>query len=337
MVSLPIYCVSVMLLHSVMNFDMSKAQLNSVRVFSPASVANVSCGFDVLGFSMERPGDEIIAKRSNSNTLRITKITGDDGNLSKSVNENTAGVATLALLNYLELEIGIDLEVHKKMPLGSGLGSSAASSVGAVVAVNRLLGSPLEKKELLRFAAEGERVASGAAHLDNVAPSLLGGFVLIRDQESADIVNLECPKPLYATVVYPHIEIRTEDTRRILRKEVALSKAVTQWGNVGGLVAGILKGDYGLISRSLKDVIIEPTRSVLIPGYDEVKEAALNAGVLGSGISGSGPSIFALSKSNAIAKEAGREMKRVFDAIGLGNNVFISEIKPGGPIIMDES
>ena len=320
-----------------MNIDMINGQLHSVRIYSPATVANVSCGFDVLGFSMGRPGDEIIASRSESNGLRITKITGDDGNLPQSTEDNTAGVAARALLDHLNLDIGIDLEVHKKMPLGSGLGSSAASAVGAVVAVNRLLGNPLEKKELLRFAAEGERAACGAAHLDNVAPSLLGGFVLICDQESADVVNLECPKSLYATVVYPHIEIRTEDTRKILRKEVALSKAVTQWSNVGGLVAGILKGDYGLISRSLVDVIIEPTRSVLIPGYEDVKKAADKAGVLGSGISGSGPSIFALSKSNAIAKEAGREMKRVFDAIGLGNNVFISEIKPGGPIIMDES
>lgn len=316
---------------------MTNAQLHKVRVFSPASVANVSCGFDVLGFAMERPGDEIVATRSENETLRITVISGDEGKLPHSVDENTAGVAVKALFSHLDLKMGIDLEVHKKMPLGSGLGSSAASAVGAVVAVNRLLGNPLEKSALLPFAAEGERVASGSAHLDNVAPSLFGGFVLIRDRDSADVINLECPKPLYATVVYPHIEIRTEDTRKILRKEVALAKAVTQWGNVGGLVAGILKGDYGLISRSLQDVIIEPTRSVLIPGYDDVKEAAMKAGALGSGISGSGPSVFALSRSNETAKASGREMKRIFDAIGLGNNVFISEIKPGGPIILDES
>lgn len=315
---------------------MDRSQIHNVRVFSPASVANVSCGFDVMGFALDKPGDEIVATRSDNTGVRITKITGEEGKLPVSVKENTAGVAVQALLNHLGLEMGINLEVHKKMPLGSGLGSSAASSVGAVFAVNRLLGNVLEQGDLLRFAAEGERIACGSAHLDNVAPSLLGGFVLIRSQETADVINLECPQPLYATVVYPHIEIRTGDTRKILRKEVSLAKAVTQWGNVGGLVAGILKGDYELISRSLHDVIIEPTRSVLIPGYADVKEAALEAGALGSGISGSGPSVFALCRSREIAGKSGKEMKRVFDAIGLESDVFVSEIKSGGPVILEE-
>lgn len=315
---------------------MDRSQIHNVRVFSPASVANVSCGFDVMGFALDKPGDEIVATRSDNTGVRITKITGEEGKLPVSVKENTAGVAVQALLNHLGLEMGINLEVHKKMPLGSGLGSSAASSVGAVFAVNRLLGNVLEQGDLLRFAAEGERIACGSAHLDNVAPSLLGGFVLIRSQETADVINLECPRPLYAAVVYPHIEIRTGDTRKILRKEVSLAKAVTQWGNVGGLVAGILKGDYELISRSLHDVIIEPTRSVLIPGYADVKEAALEAGALGSGISGSGPSVFALCRSREIAGKSGKEMKRVFDAIGLESDVFVSEIKSGGPVILEE-
>lgn len=316
---------------------MSKSSdLNSVRVFSPASVANVSCGFDVMGFALSRPGDEIVARRSKNRELRIARITGDGGKLPASVEKNTAGVAVRAMLDYLEEEIGIELEVHKQMPLGSGLGSSAASSVGAVFAVNRLLGSPLQKKNLLRFAAEGERVACGSAHLDNVAPSLYGGFVLIRSHQPADIVSLECPKPLFAAVVHPHIEIRTEDTRKILRKEVALAKAVTQWGNVGALVAGILKGDYGLISRALHDEIIEPVRSVLIPGFDKVKEAAVEAGALGSGISGSGPSVFALAKSEETARESGNNMQAAFDSVGLESDLFISEVASGGPIILEE-
>lgn len=316
---------------------MSDHALHRVRVFSPATVANVSCGFDVLGFALKKPGDEIVAKLSDDGSKEIIKITGDSGKLPLSFEQNTAGVAVNAFLQHLGLDVGIRLEVHKQMPLGSGLGSSAASSVGAVVAVNRLLGSPMKQTALLPFAAEGERIACGTAHLDNVAPCLFGGFVLIRSQEHGDVVTLECPKPLYATVVYPHIEIRTEDTRKILRKDVALAKAVTQWGNVGGLVAGILKGDYSLISRSLEDVIIEPTRSVLIPGFEEVKKSALKSGVLGSGISGSGPSIFAISASSETADKAGKEMKSVFDTIGLESDVYVTAIEAGGPIIMEES
>lgn len=314
---------------------MSDPEKNEVRVFASASVANVTCGFDVMGFALNEPGDEIIARRSGNPGVEITRITGDNGILPVSVEKNTAGVAAYALLGKVEMETGIELEIHKKMPLGSGLGSSAASSVGAVVAVNRLLGSPFQPKDLLSFAAEGERIACGTAHLDNVAPSLLGGFVLIRSQDPPDVIELECPEPLFAAVIHPRIEIRTEDTRKILRREVMLSKAVTQWGNVGGLVAGLLKGDYDLISRSLEDVIIEPVRSVLIPGFPEVKQAALDAGALGSGISGSGPSIFALTASKEIARNVAEAMKKQFDALGLDNETYVSKIEKKGPRILD--
>ena len=314
---------------------MSESKLQEVRVFAPASVANVSCGFDVMGFALEQPGDEIVARRSDKPGIRITKITGESGALPTSVDQNTAGVAVKKLLDHLGSQARIELEIHKKMPLGSGLGSSAASSVGAIVAVNQLLGSPYNVKELLPFAAEGERVACGTAHLDNVAPSLFGGFVLIRSQDLLDVIQLDCPKPLFATVVHPDIEIKTEDTRNILRRDIPLHKAVDQWGNVGGLVAGLLKGDYDLISRSLEDEIIEPIRSVLIPGFDHVKNAALEAGALGSGISGSGPSIFALSKSRDSAEKVGEVMEQAFDRIGLANEVYISEINKQGPRILE--
>lgn len=314
---------------------MSDPEKNEVRVFASASVANVTCGFDVMGFALNEPGDEIIARRSGNSGVEITRITGDNGILPVSIEKNTAGVAAYALLCKVEMETGIELEIHKKMPLGSGLGSSAASSVGAVVAVNRLLGSPFQPKDLLSFAAEGERIACGTAHLDNVAPSLLGGFVLIRSQDPPDVIELECPEPLFAAVIHPRIEIRTEDTRKILRREVMLSKAVTQWGNVGGLVAGLLKGDYDLISRSLEDVIIEPVRSVLIPGFPEVKQAALDAGALGSGISGSGPSIFALTASKEIARNVAEAMKKQFDALGLDNETYVSKIEKKGPRILN--
>lgn len=314
----------------------NRAELTEVKVFAPASVANVSCGFDVMGFALKYPGDEIVARKSEKAGIRITKITGEEGVLPTSVEKNTAGVAAQKLVDSLDRDIGIELEIHKKMPLGSGLGSSAASAVGAVVAVNRLLGSPYESRALLSFAAEGELVACGTAHLDNVAPSLLGGFVFIRSQEEEDIFELECPQPLFATVVHPHIEIKTKDTRNVLRRDISLQKAVTQWGNIGGLVAGILQGDYGLISRSLQDVIIEPIRSVLIPGFDEVKNAALEAGALGSGISGSGPSIFALSATEEIAGKVGKEMQRAFDRIQLDNEVYVSKINRQGPRILEE-
>ncbi len=311
-------------------------QLKEVKVFAPATVANVTCGFDVMGFALEKPGDEVIARRSTQPGLQITSITGDGGMLPTDIEKNTAGVAVQKLLEHLKVDTGIELEINKKMPLGSGLGSSAASSVGGVVAVNHLLGSPLNPNELLPFAAEGERVACGSPHQDNVAPSLLGGFILIRSQNPPDLVGLECPKPLFASVIYPHIEVRTEDTRRILRKEVLLSKAVHQWANVGGLVAGLLKGDYGLISRSLEDVILEPIRSVLIPGFGEVKEAAINAGALGGGISGSGPSIFALSKTNETATEAAKAMQRVFSSLGLKSDTYVSKINTLGCQIISE-
>lgn len=311
-------------------------QLNEVKVFAPATIANVTCGFDVLGLALEKPGDEVIARRSEQPGLQITSITGDGGMLPLAIEKNTAGVAAQKLLEHLNVDTGVELEIHKKMPLGSGLGSSAASSVGGVVAVNHLLGDPLKPHELLPFAAEGERVACGSPHQDNVAPSLLGGFVLIRSQDPPDIVELECPKPLFASVIYPHIEVRTEDTRKILRKEVLLSKAVRQWANVGGLVAGLLKGDYGLISRSLEDVILEPIRSVLIPGFGEVKKAAINTGALGGGISGSGPSIFALSKDNETAIEVAKAMQLVLDSLGLESDTYVSKINTRGCQIVSE-
>ncbi|MDZ7657847.1 homoserine kinase [Fodinibius sp.] len=311
-------------------------QLNRVKVFAPASVANVSCGFDVMGFALERPGDEIIACRSEKPGIRITKVTGEGGALPTSVDENTAGVAAKKLLEHVNSDVGIELEIYKKMPLGSGLGSSAASSVGAIVAVNCLLGSPCSRNELLGFAAEGERIACGTPHLDNVAPSLFGGFVFIRSQQPPDVFELDCPISLFATVVHPQIEIKTEDTRKILHRNVSLQKAVTQWGNVGGLVAGLLKGDYGLISRSLQDVIIEPVRSVLIPGFDDVKKAALDAGALGSGISGSGPSIFALSVDKKTAESVGKAMQDIFTKVGLENEVYVSKINKAGPQILEE-
>lgn len=312
--------------------------LIEVKAFAPASVANVGCGFDVMGFAIEQPGDEVVARKSQSSGLKICAVHGDNGKLPLDTEKNTAGVAVSAMLNAWSQnpEFGIELEVFKQMPLGSGLGSSAASAVAAVVAVNRLLDDPFDRADLLPFAVEGERIASGTPHADNAAASLLGGFVLVRSNTPLDVISLDSPDELYCTVVHPHIEIRTEDTRKILRKQILLAKAVSQWGNVGALVAGLLKRDYALIGRSLTDEIIEPIRSMLIPGYDRLKQEVLEAGALGCSISGSGPSVFSLCEGAGLAGKIADVMKSSLLETGLECDVYISNINKQGCRIIDE-
>ncbi len=309
--------------------------MNSIRVFAPATVANVGPGFDVFGFAVDSPGDEVAAAFSDGPGVCVGEITGDDGLLSKDADKNTAAVAVTAYLSHIGSSQGINLEVHKKMPLGSGLGSSAASAVAAVVAVNELLGKPLERKDLLPFTMEGERVACGAAHADNVAPSLLGGFVLIRSYQPLDIVQIPVPENLWCTVVHPHIEVRTEDARAILRREVTLASVIPQWGNTAGLIAGLYMKDYDLIGRSLTDYVVEPVRSLLIPGFYDVKKAAMDTGALGASISGSGPSVFALSTGEDTARAIAENMRSVWqDRYALASDMFVSRINTNGPKIL---
>lgn len=307
----------------------------SIKVFAPATVANVSCGFDVLGFAVDAPGDEVILRKTAGPGLKIKSITGDEGRLTKDPLKNTVGVSISNFLYKIGSDQGIEIELNKKMPLGSGLGSSAASSVAGVFAVNELLGRPLTQEELLPFAMEGERIACGSAHADNVAPSLIGGFVLIRSYSPLDVVKIPTPSDLYATLIHPHIEVQTKDARSILKKQIQLKDAVIQWGNVGGLIAGLMLSDYGLIGRSMQDVIVEPVRSILIPGFEEVKQSALDAGALGCGISGSGPSLFALCTSETTAQNVARAMTSAFDSISIGNDIFVSKINHNGPVILD--
>jgi homoserine kinase len=305
-----------------------------VHVFAPATVANVACGFDVLGFAVEQPGDELIVRPRLEPGVKITKITGDDGRLPLNPEKNTAGVAVLSFLKHINASVGVEIELHKKMPLGSGLGSSAASAVAGAFAANLLFDCPLKREELLPFALEGERIACGAAHADNAAPSLLGGFVVVRSYDPLDVIKISTPKRLYCTIVHPHIEIRTEDARKILKKEIPIKDAVTQWGNIAGLVAGLMKPDYELIRRSLQDVIVEPVRAILIPHFQEIKTSALNAGALGCSISGSGPAIFALSTSLTIAKKVGIAMKKSFEAIKIFSNIYCSKINEQGSRVL---
>lgn len=305
-----------------------------IKVFAPASVANVAVGFDILGFAIDKPGDEIIVRFSDQvKGLKITLITGAKGKLPYDIKKNTAGYAAWTMLKHLgEEERGIEMEIHKKMPFGSGLGSSAASAAAGVMAINELLRRPLTKREMLHFAVLGEQIADGAYHADNVAPSLMGGMLLIRNNKDLDVHRLPLPKGLYATVVYPYVKILTKDARDVLSATVSLSKTIEQTGNIGGFIIGMFNSDFELISRSLNDVIVEPQRAKLIPHFYEVKEAALKAGALGCSISGAGPSIFALSQNSLIAEEVGEAMKRIFLDNNIDLELYTSSINQEGAI-----
>ncbi len=311
-------------------------EMKKVTAFAPATVANVSCGFDILGFAVDGLGDKVTVSFNDKEEVRVTHIEGDQGKLPKAIEKNTCGVAVTAMLKDLGFNGGLDIALYKGLPLGSGMGSSAASAVAALVATNRLLGNPLEKAALLPYAIEAERVACGAGHADNVSPALLGGFVLIREYHPLDVIPLNVPRGLYCTLVHPHLVINTADSRSVLRKNVTLKDATIQSGNIAGLVAGLYQEDMGLISRSLNDVIAEPSRSILIPGYDEVKEAIKKAGALGCGISGSGPTIFILSPKEEIAWEVSQISQKVFEKIGLDIDVYVSAINTRGAYVIEE-
>jgi homoserine kinase len=302
--------------------------MNEIKVFCPATIANISCGFDVLGVALDSVGDEMVVRKVEAKGLRIAKLTGQD--LPLETEKNVAGVAGLALLGASQYKGGFEIEIYKKIKAGSGIGSSAASATGAVWAMNELLGKPFSKSELVKFAMEGERLASGIAHADNVAPALFGGFTLIRSYDPLDIVPIPSPSQLYATVIHPQIEVKTSDSRKILKTNITLADGIRQWGNVGGLVAGLFTEDYDLIGRSLIDHIVEPIRSILIPGFDAVKSEALKAEALGCGISGSGPSIFAFSKGETTAKKVAESMKAVYKNIGIDFDVHVSKVNVEG-------
>jgi homoserine kinase len=313
---------------------------DTMKVFASATVANVACGFDSLGFAINEPGDEVTVTINGSGLVRIVDIVGDGGKLPYEAHKNTASVSILTMLEELKRRgddrgsKGFDIVVRKDMPLGSGLGSSAASSVAAIVAANELLGTPFTREGLLPFVMQSEKIACGAAHADNVAPALLGGFILVRSYDPLDVVRLHVPEDLWCAVVHPHIELLTEDARRVLKKNIRLDDAVVQWSNLAGLITGLMKEDYGLISRSLNDIIFEPVRSLLIPGFDAVKGEALANGALGCSISGSGPSIFALCRGENKARTVGKAMAQAFEPYRLGTDLYISTVNHQGPRIL---
>lgn len=305
-----------------------------IKAFAPATVGNIGIGFDTLGLALEKPGDEVIARKSDTPGLRITKITGAGGKLPYESELNTAGMAVLRLLQHLgETGRGIELEIHKKMPINSGLGSSAASAAAATLAVSELLRTGLSKRELLPFAWAGEQVASGGIQADNIAPSLLGGIVLIRDNATLDVHRLHVPRGLFVVVVHPKLELLTRDARVMLNPEVPMEKHVRQSANLAAFVVGLFNGDLGLVGRSLRDEIIEPQRAVLIPGFYDVQEAAMLEGALGCSISGAGPSVFALCSNSLVAENASVAMQRAFAKHGLESQIYLSLVNQEGAVV----
>ena len=304
--------------------------MDSVRVFAPASVANVSCGYDVLGFAVHRPGDEVFMSLNSSGRVSLDLIEGDDGRLPREPEKNTVSAVVMNYLQHIGAKQGIGIKLYKKIPFGSGLGSSAASAVGGLVGVNELMGNPLSRMQLLPFAMEGERLACGNAHADNVAPSLLGGMVLIRSYDPLDVIPLPVPGSLSCGLVYPHVEIPTMAARQIIRTSVPMSAAIRQWGNVGGLVAGLFMNDEDLIGRSMEDLIVEPVRKMLIPHFDEMRSLAMETGALGFGISGSGPTVFALCRDKETAGNVTAILENKLKEHGLGSTCFVSYINTDG-------
>lgn len=309
---------------------------NTVKVFAPATVANVVCGFDVLGFAVNAPGDEVIMRVTDKPGVIISKITGDEGRLPLNPAKNTVSASVQDYLKHIgRTDIGIDIELHKKMPIGSGLGSSSASTVAGLFAINTLFDNQLSNKELVPFAMKGEELACGYGHADNVAPALLGGFVLVRSYEPLDVISLPFPQDMCAAIVYPEVDVPTKDARQMIRSKVLLKDAVKQWGNVAGLVTGLFTNDYDLIGRSMVDVLVEPTRSILIPDFYKMRSIAMELGAVSFGISGSGPSVFALTKNQDTAHLITHALQKQLKSIQINSLSFVSSVNKKGPVILD--
>lgn len=306
----------------------------SIKVFAPGSVSNVGCGFDILGFAIDGIGDKMIMSKNDSNKIQIKPIEGYE-NLPTEPSKNVAGVAIQAMLDDLGSNQGFDLEIQKNIKPGSGIGSSSASAAGAVVAANELLGKPYSREQLVDFAMQGEVAASGDAHADNAAPTVLGGFCIVRAYDPLDVIQIESPKDLWCVVIHPQIEIKTKDARELLSTEVDLKKAIRQWGNVAGLISGLHQSDYNLIGRSLEDHIVEKQRKVLIPEFDNLKQATLEAGALGCSISGSGPSVFALCEGENKAKAVSSAMNEVFSKTTIPYFIYASQVSNNGVRILE--
>ncbi len=302
--------------------------MDKLKIFAPATVANVSCAFDILGFALDTVGDEMTFTKTTEKLVQITLP--DNSNLPTDPLKNVAGVVAIEMLKKANADFGVLIEIDKRIKPGSGIGSSAASSAGAAYGVNRLLGDIYDNTELVQFAMLGEALASGVAHADNVAPAIFGGFALVRSYSPLEVIKLNSPNELFCTVIHPQIEVKTEKSRKILKKNILLKDAVEQWGNIAGLISGLYSEDYDLIGRSLQDKIVEPVRSLFIPLFYEVKKSFMDAGALGGGISGSGPSVFALSRGEKQAEKVAEAMRKVYSQTNIDFDIHVSAINSVG-------
>ncbi|MCJ8210600.1 homoserine kinase [Mucilaginibacter sp. RS28] len=311
-------------------------EVDTIRVFAPATVANVVCGFDVLGFAVNEPGDEVVMRLKNRPGITISKITGDDGKLPYNPFKNTVSVSVKHYLDHIgRSDVGLDIELHKKMPIGSGLGSSSASTVAGLFAIKNLLGDTSDPSTLLPFVMKGEEMACGHGHADNVAPALMGGFVLIRSYQPLEVIRLPYPKDLFCAIVFPQVDVPTREARQIIRNKILLKDAVTQWGNIAGLISGLYTNDIELIGRSMEDVLIEPVRAMLIPDFYKLRDIAMKSGAVSFGISGSGPSVFAFAKDPETAKQINQKIQAHLTGIGINSYQYVSSINGEGPRVLD--
>ena len=307
----------------------------AARAFAPASVSNLGCGFDVFGLALDSPGDEVVVRAAEGSGVVSLAVTGDGGRVPRDAARNSAALAVQGVLDRLGSDAGVAVELRKGIPLASGLGGSAASAVAGAVAANSLLGGRLDRTALLECALLGERKGSGANHADNVAPSLAGGFVLVLPGRPPRMVELPTPAGLTVAVVHPAMEIETLGARNILGDTIPLAAGIRQWGNTAGMVAGLFREDWELIARCLCDAVAEPLRAKLVPGFEKVREAALAAGAAGAGLSGSGPSVFALCRGRAVAERAATAMAAAFrDEAGLASDTVISPVNRVGARVL---
>ena len=314
------------------------SDLKSVTAFAPGSVGNAGIGFDIMGFAVTGIGDKVTVELSDENSYKI-KLTGKYGNLiPEERNKNTAGVAIDAFLRSTgKQDLKLKITLEKNMPLGSGLGSSASSAAAAVFAINELTGSILTTKKLIPFAMKGEEISCGTAHADNVAPSLLGGFILIRSNDPLDIIKIPVPKDLFCAVVHPHYELLTSTSRSVVKKEINLSVAIQQNANTSAFISSLFLADYDLMKKSFVELFAEPYRSKLIPGYNNVKISAMNAGAIGCGISGSGPSVIALCRGEEDAKRISAFIDEEFSKVNLDSDIIVSPVDAPGAVIVDKN
>jgi len=307
--------------------------MDSIKVFSPGSITNLSCGYDILGLCLQNRGDEITVSKTNKKGIIIKSIEGHV--LTKDINKNVAGIAAQALLKNININYGFEIEIKKGIKPGSGIGSSAASSAGTVYAINQLLDSPFSHLDLIKYSMEGERFVSGSYHADNVAPIILGGITLVRSIDAIDVIKLPSPKSLEVIIVRPNIEIKTSDSRKVVKKKIKIEKMVQQSANLGSFISSLYTEDFDLMSKSVVDEIIEPDRSMLIPEFDNIKKISKDSGAIAVGISGSRPSIFSLSNNTSLSNKILDNITNHYDKLRIDYDGFISKINTAGIKILE--